>query len=151
MASKNNKQTRRNRVSEARRIEREHATKKEAKRIRNEQKALTKGDDANEMNVASSIDDTRGGGDEKSGARRRTARGRSGTRTTTTLRPIGGVAKRVDGRRTRKVVRGVHVGNKRLRKNSVVYGVKIVDAASKAAALEAIAEAAGRGAAAMRE
>ena len=61
------------------------------------------------------------------------------------LRATGGVGKKRVGKNTHKVVRGVNIGKVKLRKNAVVRGIKIVDAATKQAAIDAIAEERGTG------
>ena len=52
--------------------------------------------------------------------------------------------KKREGKNTHKLVCGVKIGGAKLRKNSVVKGIKIVDATTKQMAIERIAEETGQ-------
>ena len=77
----------------------------------------------------------------KSARRRATAKN---VRVAQSLRATGGVTKKREGKNTHKLVRGVKIGGAKLRKNSVVKGIKIVDATTKQMAIERIAEETGQ-------
>ena len=130
MSKKNNRATAASRVADARAREREILRKKEEKRLRRAAAA--------EQNESSSM-----AIDGGSGKRRPTVEKVKNVIVAASLRAAGGVVKRREAKGSKKMVRGVLVGKARLRKNDVVRGIKIVDAATKQAALDAIAEAQG--------
>jgi hypothetical protein len=134
MSKKNNRTTAANRVEHAKRVEREALVKKEARRVR-KMAAMALASDAMAVDGA-------GGKGGTAGRARLEAKN---VRKAQSLRLAGGVRKVRAGKNTHKVVRGVPVGKAKLRKNAVVMGIKIVDAATKQAALDAIAEARGDG------
>ena len=134
MSKKNNRPTAANRVEHAKRVEREALVKKEARRVR-KMAAMALASDAMAVDGA-------GGKGGTAGRARLEAKN---VRKAQSLRLAGGVRKVRAGKNTHKVVRGVPVGKAKLRKNAVVMGIKIVDAATKQAALDAIAEARGDG------
>ena len=134
MSKKNNRTTAANRVEHAKRVEREALVKKEARRVR-KMAAIALASDAMAVDGA-------GGKGGTAGRARLEAKN---VRKAQSLRLAGGVRKVRAGKNTHKVVRGVPVGKAKLRKNAVVMGIKIVDAATKQAALDAIAEARGDG------
>jgi len=134
MSKKNNRTTAANRVEHAKRVEREALVKKEARRVR-KMAAMALAADAMAVDGA-------GGKGGTAGRARLEAKN---VRKAQSLRLAGGVRKVRAGKNTHKVVRGVPVGKAKLRKNAVVMGIKIVDAATKQAALDAIAEARGDG------
>ena len=127
MSKKNNRTTAAKRVADARARELEILRKKEEKRQRRAAAA--------ELNASSAM-----AIDGASGKRRASDGRVKNVIVAASLRAMGGVAKRREGKGAKKVVRGVRVGKARLRKNDVVRGIKIVDAATKQAALDAIAE-----------
>ena len=141
MASKNNKKTRQARIADAQRIERELMRKKEEKRL----KAMAKhAEDDGGARMA--VDGAGGGGKAaKIGVKAKNVR------VAASLRASGGVGKKREGKNTHKVVKGVKTGYAKLKKNSVVKGIKIVDATTKAMALEAIMESTGQGRGSMRD
>lgn len=148
MASKNNKKTRHARIVEAQRIERELMQKKEEKRI----KALAKhAEDGGGAHMAVDGGDDDGGARGASGAKGLLRVKAKNVRVAASLRASGGVGKKREGKNKHKVVKGVKTGGLKLKKNSVVKGIKIVDATTKAMALEAIMESTGQGHGSMRD
>ena len=149
MASKNNKKTRHARIVEAQRIERELMQKKEEKRI----KAMAKhAEDGGGAHMAvDGGDDDGGGARGTSGAKGLLRVKAKNVRVAASLRASGGVGKKREGKNKHKVVKGVKTGGLKLKKNSVVKGIKIVDATTKAMALEAIMESTGQGHGSMRD
>ena len=140
MSKKNNRATAANRVEHAKRVELAALERKEARRQR-KMRAMALASDA------MAIDDARGARSTTRDARLEA----KNVRAAQSLRLTGGVRKVRAGKNTHKVVRGVAIGRAKLRKNAVVRGIKIVDATTKRAALDAIAEAnGGGGATAMR-
>ena len=61
------------------------------------------------------------------GSGKKRAAAASIVRVAQSLRATGGVTKKREGKSTHKLVRGVKIGGAKLRKNSVVKGIKIVD------------------------
>lgn len=148
MASKNNKKTRHARIVEAQRIERELMQKKEEKRI----KAMAKhAEDGGGAHMAVDGGDDDGGARGVSGAKGLIRVKAKNVRVAASLRASGGVGKKREGKNKHKVVKGVKTGGLKLKKNSVVKGIKIVDATTKAMALEAIMESTGQGHGSMRD
>ena len=134
MSKKNNRATAANRVEHAKRVELAALERKEARRQR-KMRAMALASDA------MAIDDARGARSTTRDARLEA----KNVRAAQSLRLTGGVRKVRAGKNTHKVVRGVAIGRAKLRKNAVVRGIKIVDATTKRAALDAIAEASGGG------
>ena len=131
MSKKNNRKTAAARIADAKRVELEAVRKKLARRARREDAAAWA---SGEMAV------------DGGGGKRRAVRGRGrDDGVAASLRATGGVGKKRVGKNTHKVVRGVNIGKVKLRKNAVVRGIKIVDAATKQAAIDAIAEERGTG------
>lgn len=130
MSKKNNRVTAAKRVADAKARELEILRKKEEKRLRRAAAA------ERHAPSAMAIDGAREKG------RPAVARVKN-VIVAASLRAVGGVVKRREGKGGKKMVRGVLVGKARLRKNDVVRGIKIVDAATKQAALDAIAETQG--------
>jgi len=146
MAKKNNKKTAAARIADAQRIEREHNAKKAMKAAKkavslNIEDMMVDASDVREAVVRAKAVRTvhsaegslrvkaKGVMKKKSG---RDGGGGSGA--------IGGKLKERRGKNTHKLVRGVLLkGKVKLRKNAVVRGIKVVDAATKQMALDALA------------
>ncbi len=130
MSKKNNRKTAARRIEEAKRVEREALRKKEERRLKR----------MAEMEAAGGAMVVDGG----SGKKRAATATAKNVRVAQSLRATGGVTKKREGKNTHKLVRGVKIGGAKLRKNSVVKGIKIVDATTKQMAIERIAEETGQ-------
>jgi hypothetical protein len=141
VAMKKNRRIAAARIADAQRIERDALKKKEEKRLKKLAEA-----EANEGGMAV---------DSGSGKRRVTTNVKGGmsekgirTAQASALRvnrkTAGVEKKKREGKNTHKLVRGVLLtGKVKLRKNAVVKGIKVVDAATKQMALDAIAAESG--------
>lgn len=129
------------RIADAQRIEREALKKKEEKRL----KKLAEGE-ANEdgMAVDSGSGKRRVMTNVKGGMSEKGIRTAQASALRVNRKTAGVEKKKREGKNTHKLVRGVLLtGKVKLRKNAVVKGIKVVDAATKQMALDAIAAESG--------
>lgn len=129
------------RIADAQRIEREALKKKEEKRLKKLAEA-----EANEggMAVDSGSGKRRVLTNVKGGMSEKGIRTAQASALRVNRKTAGVEKKKREGKNTHKLVRGVLLkGKVKLRKNAVVKGIKVVDAATKQMALDAIAAESG--------
>ena len=129
------------RIADAQRIEREALKKKEEKRLKKLAEA-----EANEggMAVDSGSGKRRVLTNVKGGMSEKGIRTAQASALRVNRKTAGVEKKKREGKNTHKLVRGVKIGAAKLRKNSVVKGIKIIDATTKQMAIERIAEDTGQ-------